>query len=131
MQSEYDYSRVSGAACYDSNPSGGYTFSVCDSNAKALYAWRHRRSGRFGHAAMGLDHERRGQPFTNLATIENGIGNTSFNAGVADTNCDGVANAAPVNTGNLSFNDAGSSHATQQLYQLLRRARSFGGFVAL
>ncbi|MDZ4692796.1 TonB-dependent receptor domain-containing protein [Terricaulis sp.] len=35
-QSEYDYSRVSGAICYDPVAGGGYTYSLCDSVASAL-----------------------------------------------------------------------------------------------
>lgn len=46
-------------------------------------------------------------PFRNLSGVETAIGNPNFNAGVADTNCDGVPNTSAVNGGNLSFNDAG------------------------
>jgi iron complex outermembrane receptor protein len=50
-------------------------------------------------------------PFANLATVvTTGPGgvNNNFDAGVADTNCDGTPNAANVNTGNLSFDDNGN-----------------------
>ncbi len=43
-------------------------------------------------------------PFQNLGTTLPG----EFGAGQYDTNCDGVANTTPYDTGNLSFNDAGA-----------------------
>ncbi|MCL6683616.1 TonB-dependent receptor plug domain-containing protein [Sphingomonas alba] len=50
-------------------------------------------------------------PFANLSTAvttgPGGVTNNNFDAGVADTNCDGVANAANVNTGNISFDQNG------------------------
>jgi hypothetical protein len=50
-------------------------------------------------------------PFTNLSTVvttgPGGIPNNNFDAGVADTNCDGIANATNTNTGNISFDDLG------------------------
>jgi outer membrane receptor protein involved in Fe transport len=52
-----------------------------------------------------------GNPFSNLATVvttgPNGQVNNNFDAGVADTNCDGTPNAANVNTGNISFDNFG------------------------
>lgn len=52
-----------------------------------------------------------GNPFTSLATVvttgPGGVPNNNFDAGVADTNCDGVPNAANVNSGNISFDDFG------------------------
>src|SRR5262249_18038658 len=104
LQSEYDYSRTSGAICYDAQK----LYFVCDSAAEATAAsFGVVGAGGSGTPAWGWITNNPANAFTGLAAVENGIGNTSFNAGVADTNCDGVPNAAAVNTGNLSFNDAG------------------------
>ena len=46
-------------------------------------------------------------PFTGLAGAVSATGNNNFNAGVADTNCDGTPNTAAVNAGNISWNDLG------------------------
>jgi iron complex outermembrane receptor protein len=45
-------------------------------------------------------------PFRNLSTAVLAAGNDNFTAGQTDTNCDLIAGGA-VNSGNLSFNDAG------------------------
>lgn len=50
--------------------------------------------------------------FANLSTVvttgPGGSVNNNFDAGVADTNCDGIANTTNVNTGSLSFDDNGN-----------------------
>jgi outer membrane receptor protein involved in Fe transport len=104
-QGEYDFSRTSGGICYDPNGSGGYTFSVCDSAAKAS---QHAGvlAGGSGTPAWGWITNNAANPFQGLSGVESGVGNNNFNAGVTDTNCDGVPGGA-VDTGNLSFNDAG------------------------
>ena len=53
-----------------------------------------------------------GNAFGNLSTVvttgPNGQVNNNFDAGVADTNCDGIPNTTAVNTGSLSFDDNGN-----------------------
>ncbi|MFT3727969.1 MAG: TonB-dependent receptor [Terricaulis sp.] len=106
LQSEYDWSRTSAAVCYDPTAAGGYTLVHCDSAAQAKTHAGVAASGGSGTPAWGLITQNAANPFTTLATRENAIGNTNFNAGQTDTNCDGVAGGA-VNAGNLSFNDLG------------------------
>jgi outer membrane receptor protein involved in Fe transport len=46
-------------------------------------------------------------PFTGLAAAETLVGNTNFNAGNTNTDCDPTTVGAAFNTGNLSFNNLG------------------------
>lgn len=107
-QSEYDYSRVSGAICYDPVAGGGYTYSICDSTAAALtHGGIISGSGGSGTNPYGTIVNSAANPFTNLSVNQSGIGNNNFSAGFTDTNCDGVAGGA-VNGGNLSFDVNGN-----------------------
>jgi outer membrane receptor protein involved in Fe transport len=103
FQSAYDYSRVSGAACIDAS---GNPF-VCTSSAQAAASAGVIFPGGSGTPPWSWIPNDPSNPFAGLAGVETGVGNTNFNSGVADTNCDGVPNALNVNSGNLSFNDAG------------------------
>ncbi|MBX3431280.1 MAG: TonB-dependent receptor plug domain-containing protein [Hyphomonadaceae bacterium] len=109
FQSEYDYSRVSQALCYDGQfdaSRGGYHVFPCDERDEAI---ANGAGGAFfgGGSATppwGWIANNPGNPFTGLAAAETLVGNTNFNAGNTDTNCDA---GGAYNTGNLSFNDAG------------------------
>jgi outer membrane receptor protein involved in Fe transport len=108
LQSEYDYSRVAGAICYDPVAGGGYTYSVCDSRAAAdLHSGIVNSSGGSGTPAWGWIANNPTNAFTNLSVNQPLAGNPNFSAGVTDTNCDGVAGGA-VNSGNLSFDVNGN-----------------------
>ncbi|MEZ5961215.1 MAG: TonB-dependent receptor [Hyphomonadaceae bacterium] len=104
LQSEYDYSRVSGALCYDSGRGGYY---VCDSSEEAynssfpsvLFA------GGSGTPAWGWIANNPGNPFGAVG----GALNVQLPGTFAGVDHDCNPNTAPINvgTGNLSFNDAG------------------------
>ncbi|WP_118857892.1 TonB-dependent receptor domain-containing protein [Sphingomonas mesophila] len=64
--------------------------------------------GGSGTPPQGIIFNNAANPFTGLAAAVGAVGNNRFNAGVADTNCDGVPNTAAVNGGNLSFDDDGN-----------------------
>jgi len=107
LQDEYDYSRVSGAICYDA-VAGGYTYSLCDSRESAdTHGGIISSSGGSGTPAWGWIANNPLNAFTNLSVNQNGLGNTNFNAGQTDTNCDGIAGGA-VNSGNISFDVNGN-----------------------
>jgi iron complex outermembrane receptor protein len=138
FQSQYDYSRFGGAICQGGdfflnakkkrtfNPTG--TPYVCDTAAEATSAnagpdgvvgtlddtGNIIRAGGSGTPPWSLIFNNSLNPFQNLSTVESGLltPNKRFNAGIADTNCDGVANTANIDSGNLSFDDAG--HLTPQ-----------------
>lgn len=99
-QREYDYSRVSGAICYDASR-GSQAYFICDSRADAA-GHPVTLSGGSGTPPWGWITNNPANAFKNLSTLLPG----TFGAGNTDTNCDGVAGGA-VNTGNLSFNNAG------------------------
>lgn len=101
-QREYDYSRTSGAVCYDPVSPGVYHLSVCDTAAEVADHAGMYFSGGSGTPAWGWITNNGANPFTNLSVLLP----ATFGAGNTDTNCDGVPGGA-VNTGNLSFNDAG------------------------
>ncbi len=119
LQSQYDWSRVSGAICYDSKRGVGHMYYICDSRS-AVGAGTITLSGGSGTPPWGWIQNNKANPFQKLSTVETGIGNNNFNAGVADTNCDGVANVSPVNTGNLSFTNGSAL-----------QPRNTGGFCAI
>jgi iron complex outermembrane receptor protein len=112
-QSEFDYARVSGAACYDA---ATQRIRVCDSAAEAV-AFIGGPDGIMGTAddtgaifaaggsatpAWGVVTNSGANPFQNLAALLP----ATFGAGNTDTNCDGIPGGA-INGGSLSFNDAG------------------------
>ncbi|MBI3439270.1 MAG: TonB-dependent receptor [Proteobacteria bacterium] len=105
LQSQYDYSRTSGAVCYDSSRGLGHMYYVCDSR-QDVGTGIVTIGGGSGTPPWGWITNNGANPFQKLSTVENGIGNTNFNAGVTDTNCDGVPGGA-VNSGNLSFDNNG------------------------
>jgi outer membrane receptor protein involved in Fe transport len=105
----YDYNYVTGEINYfvpdHLTPTSAYT-SQFNIGGIGLAA-----SGGSGTPPWGLISNSALNPFggaTPLNVAVGATGNNNFNAGVADTNCDGTPNAANV-TGsvNLSFNDAG------------------------
>jgi len=100
MQSDYDFSRTSGAICYTAS---GNSLFVCDSAAEALASGGVVSSGGSATPAWGLIINNPANPFAGLGAVLPG----NFGPGAADTNCDGIPNVGAVNTGNLSFNDAG------------------------
>jgi len=100
LQSEYDYSRVSAALCYDAVQ--GYF--VCDSGAEAYNSSFPGTAfpGGSGTPPWGWVANNAANPFAGLAGALPG----QFAA--ANTDCNpNTANVA-VNSGNLSFNDAGA-----------------------
>ncbi|HYD88761.1 MAG TPA: TonB-dependent receptor [Vitreimonas sp.] len=103
LQDAYDYSRVSGAICYDAVP-GGYTYSICDSVAAAQsHGGIISNSGGSATPAWGSISNNASNPFQNLSALLPG----TFGAGNTDTNCDGVGGGA-VNGGTLSFDANGN-----------------------
>lgn len=104
LQSEYDYSRVSGAICYSAVPAG-YTYTLCDSVASRGTQGIIANSGGSATPAWGSISNNAANPFTGLGAIPILAGN--FAAGNTDTNCDGIGGAA-YNTGTLSFDAAGN-----------------------
>ena len=100
-QADFAFSRNSGAACYDSVT---HKVFVCDTAADALRpnSIGVINPGGSGTPAWGWIANSAANPFTNLSVLLP----AHFGAGNTDTNCDGVPGGA-VNSGNLSFNDAG------------------------
>jgi outer membrane receptor protein involved in Fe transport len=102
-QGEFDYSRVSGALCAR-NADLSDPF-VCDSLADVQSA--QATGGRVffngGSITPPWGIIPGGQGFQNLATILP----AQFGAGTYDTNCDGVPNTTPYNTGGLTFDPQG------------------------
>ncbi|WP_297799677.1 TonB-dependent receptor [uncultured Brevundimonas sp.] len=64
-------------------------------------------SGGSGTSAWGTIYNNGNNPFAGLGAAVAGAGNTNFLAGNYDVNCDGVANTADYNAGNLSFDTSG------------------------
>ena len=113
MQSELDYSAMSGGVV--TRPDGSYMVAMTSQewidaiNAGGVGIV----AGGSGTPAWGTVYNNAGNPFTGLGAAVGATGNDNFLAGNYDTNCDGVANAADYNTGNLSFNDAGELRPRQ------------------
>lgn len=102
LQSEYDYSRVSAAICYDGGVEPSYF--VCDNVSEAIAnGWFVSPSlpGGSGTPPWGWITNAAGNPFQNLSALLPG----QFAA--ANTDCNPATPGVAVNTGNLSFNDAG------------------------
>jgi len=111
-QAEYDYSRVSGAICYNIDRGADNAYFICDSSAEAA---ANAAAGGFNNAnLLG------GSGTPSWGWITNNPGN-AFNAGVINANgltsgqfasYDHDCNPATANIayagGNLSFNDAGA-----------------------
>jgi len=113
LQSEYDYSRVSAAVCYDPTLTSNAYF-ICDSNAEAIT----HLMGANGVPGGGDDHSiflPGGSGTPPWGWITNNPGNAfSGLAGLLpaqfanqNTDCNPLTAPVNVNTGNLSFNDAG------------------------
>jgi len=102
LQSEFDFSRTSAAACYDSVR---LRVTICDTAAEGIPSGSNIGvifAGGSATPAWGIVTNNAANPFQNLSVLLPG----QFGAGNTDTNCDGVPGGA-VNGGNLSFNDAG------------------------
>jgi len=99
LQSEFPWSRTSGAACYDSVH---HRVDVCDRASEVSGTNFVISSGGSGTPAWGWITNNGANPFTNLSVLLP----AHFAAGNTDTNCDGIP-GGNVNSGNLSFNDAG------------------------
>ncbi|MGD9966050.1 MAG: TonB-dependent receptor [Hyphomonadaceae bacterium] len=111
FQSEYDYSRVAGAAC-----SNAGVPIVCDNVSEAIAnGWTLLAPAGSATPPWGVINNDGANPFRNLSVLLP----ATFGAGTTDTNCDGVPGGA-VNGGFLSFNDAG---------QLM--PRNFAGFCGI
>ncbi|MGD9816610.1 MAG: TonB-dependent receptor plug domain-containing protein [Hyphomonadaceae bacterium] len=100
LQSEYDYSRVSGGVCYDATQ--GYF--ICDTAAEVYNSSfpATLAPGGSGTPSWGWIANNGANPFTNLSVLLPGQ--------FTNVNTDCNPNTAPVaavNTGNLSFNDNG------------------------
>lgn len=129
-QSEVDFGRVSGAVV--TLPDGGY--GVVDTSqewldAQAAYnasggaqaylaaygsTYFYSFAGGSGTPSWGTVYNNTNNAFgPGTAAAVAATGNTNFLAGNYDTNCDGVANATPYTSGNLSFNDAGELRPRQ------------------
>ncbi|HVJ66613.1 MAG TPA: TonB-dependent receptor [Caulifigura sp.] len=126
-QGDRDVTRDAGAVYYDYNYVTQEIFYFVPDHLAPTSAYTSRfENGGIGIAAQagsstppwGLISNNASNPFRNLSTAVGATGNDNFNAGVADTNCDGVPNTTPVNGGtgtansstgprNLSFNDLG------------------------
>jgi outer membrane receptor protein involved in Fe transport len=101
---------MSQALCYDGtfNAAGQYHVVPCDNRDEALAQGLIGPFFTGGSATppWGVVVNAATNPFANLSTTSGGILAPFFGAGNTDRNCDGVAGGA-VDTGNLSFNDAG------------------------
>lgn len=108
-QSEFDYSAVSGAVVVAADG----TYPVVDTAAEWLDAVNNGALGTYvsggsATSAWGTIYNNAANPFRGLAGAVGATGNTNFAAGGYDTTCDGVPNATPYNTGNLSFDTSGA-----------------------
>jgi outer membrane receptor protein involved in Fe transport len=102
FQSEYDYSRVSAAGCYDGSVEPSYF--VCDNVEEAIAnGWFVSPSlpGGSGTPPWGWITNNGANPFQNLSVLL-----PATFAG-ANTDCNPATAGVNVNSGNLSFNDAG------------------------
>jgi len=98
-QADFPTSRVQGAVCYNTSFTNAF---VCDTAAEANASGGVVAVGGSGTPPWGWITNDGANPFQNLAALLP----ATFGAGHTDTNCDGIPGGA-VNTGNLSFNDAG------------------------
>jgi outer membrane receptor protein involved in Fe transport len=110
FQSEYDYSRTSGAIVYDSDGASNYTYALVDSSQKWIdyvagaepgHVRGTALSGGSGTPPWGSISNSAANPFRNLSTLLPG----QFAA--ANTDCNAATPGAAVNTGGLSFNNSG------------------------
>lgn len=111
FQSEYDYSRTSGAIVYDSDGASNYTYALVDSSQKWLdyvagaepgHIRGTALSGGSGTPPWGSISNSASNPFSNLSTLLPG----QFAA--ANTDCNAATPGVAVNGGGLSFNDSGA-----------------------
>jgi iron complex outermembrane recepter protein len=105
LQSEYDYSRVSAALCYDGGQSPAYF--VCDDAQEAMAnGWSVSPFVPGGSATppWGTINNSATNPFAGLSAVLPG----QFAAANTDRDCDGVADGVAYDTGALSFDDAGN-----------------------
>ncbi|MFZ2031233.1 MAG: TonB-dependent receptor [Vitreimonas sp.] len=104
LQSEYDWSRTSAALFYNPATSRVQVVdSFAEANALIGAGGFLLQSGGSGTPAWGWITNNGANPFSGLGANPK---TPRFAAGQTDTNCDGIAGGA-VNTGNLSFNNAG------------------------
>ena len=105
FQGRYPYSRVSGALYFDPNVDVGVggPIRVVDDPSKIPPGYIVAAGGGSATPPWGWIANSAANPFQNLGTL---LPN-QFGAGTYDTNCDGVANTTPYNTGNLAFDDQG------------------------
>ncbi|HYC75420.1 TonB-dependent receptor plug domain-containing protein, partial [Brevundimonas sp.] len=97
LQSEFDWARVSAAACYDSRG-----VIVCDSAAEAIASGRaFIFGGGSSTPPWGWITNSGANPFQNLAAL------LPAQFAAANTDCNPATPGVAVNSGNLSFNDAG------------------------
>lgn len=106
-QGDFDFSRKSAAAFSDANDNY-FVVDTYDEANKLLSGGGYLLfSGGSSTPAWGVIPG--GQGFQNLATLLP----SQFGAGTYDTNCDGVANTTPFNTGNLTFDPTGKLSPSQ------------------
>lgn len=105
-QRRYDYSRVSAALFFDPNVDVGVggPVVVVNSPAEIPAGYATLVPGGSFSPPWGTISNSATNPFRGLGALLP----AQFGAGTYDNNCDGVANTAPYNTGNVSFNDAGA-----------------------
>lgn len=105
-QGRFDYSRVSAALFFDPTVDVGVgsPVVVADDPSDVPAGFAVLAGGGSATPPWGWVQNDAANPFQNLGAVLP----TNFAAGTHDTNCDGVANTTPYNTGNLSFNDAGA-----------------------
>ena len=119
-QGDRDVTRDAGVVYYDYDTATGDIYYYVPDHLTPISAYpsRYGSSGFVGAIAGGSGTPPFGwiannptNPFTNLSTVvttgPGGVVNNNFDAGVADTNCDGIANTTNVNTGSISFDDTG------------------------
>ena len=116
-QGDRDVTRDAGVVYLDYNYQTGETFFFVPDFLTPTSAYTSRfgadgaiflgANGGSATPPQGIIFNNALNPFTGLAAAVSATGNNNFNAGVADTNCDGTPNTANVNGGNISFNDAG------------------------
>lgn len=107
-QGELDFSKISAAIAYDANGRPHVVDSAQEWNDVTAGGGGNYFAGGSGTSAWGTVYNNTANPFQNLGALVGGTGNNNFLAGGYDTNCDGVANTAAYNTGNLSFDTSGA-----------------------
>jgi outer membrane receptor protein involved in Fe transport len=118
LQSEYDYSRVSGAICYDGNiGSGASAYYICDSNAEITNTINNGgfgsvAAGGSGTPAWGTVYNSAGNPF-NAAVLNVGA-STAAQFGSYDHDCNPATPNIAYGAGslNLSFDVNGNLEPT-------------------